>query len=281
MTMNALESLNALIATELETATIDMTQTAAGGDFEDVLFPKGEYYGYFTEYVEIGKRLPTKGGKPTGKPAAANVRIGIIVFGPNGEQKRIRPFPMTISNFERAGFKKFFDKLNYDGGIKHAAQRLGQPFVFPIDEHTSAAGKKSNIVDLGAIRPIPKFDPNTGQPIQMPALDAAEIKLFLWNNPTQQTWDSLYIDGTTKEGKSKNWIQEDMYKAVDFPGSALDIMLNAGSVPSPAAMQAPAAPAAAPTAPAAPSAPVAPAAPTAPAAPVAPQAPQAPAAPQA
>ena len=114
----------------------------------------------------------------------------------------------------------------------------------------------------------------------MPELDASEIKLFLWNNPTKETWDSLYIEGTKDDGKSKNWIQEDMYKAVDFPGSALDIMLNAGSVPSPAAMQTPTAPAA-PTAPTAPTAPVAPAASVAPAAPVAPVAPAAPAAPQA
>lgn len=278
MTMNALDSLNSLIAAELETQTVDMTQTAAGGDFEDVLLPKGEYLGYFTEYVEIGKRLPTKGGKPTGKPAAPNVRIGVIVYGPNGEQKRIRPFPMSISNFERAGFKKFFDKLNYDGSIKHAAQRLGQPFVFPVDEHTSkASGKKTNIVDLSGIRPIPKFDPNTGAPVQMPALDASEVKLFLWGNPTQATWDSLHIEGTKDDGKSKNWIQEDMYLAVDFAGSPLDVMLNGAGIPAPQDMQAPATP----TAPAAPSAPAAPTAPAAPVAPAAPAAPVAPAAPQA
>ena len=132
-------------------------------------------------------------------------------------------------------------------------------------------------MDLSSIRPIPKFDPNTGEPIKMPTLDASEIKLFQWNNPTKETWDSLQLEGTFDDGKSKNWIQEDMYKAVDFPGSALDIMLNAGSVPSPAAMQAPAAPAAtiaqaAPNAPVAPAAPVAPVAPVAPAVPAAPQA---------
>lgn len=277
MTMNALDSLNSLIAAELETQTVDMTQTAAGGDFEDVLLPKGEYLGYFTEYVEIGKRLPTKGGKPTGKPAAPNVRIGVIVYGPNGEQKRLRPYPMSISNFERAGFKKFFDKLNYDGSIKHAAQRLGQPFVFPVDEHTNKAGKKGNIVDLSGIRPIPKFDPNTGEPVKMPALDASEVKLFLWGNPTQATWDSLHIEGTKDDGKSKNWIQEDMYLAVDFAGSPLDVMLNGAGIPAPQDMQAPATP----TAPAAPSAPAAPTAPAAPVAPAAPAAPVAPAAPQA
>ncbi len=179
MTMNALDTLNSLVAAAIETQDVDMTETAQGGAYEDVLLPKGEYYGYFTEYVEIGKRLPTKGGKPTGKPAVANVRIGIVVYGPNGEVKRIRPFPMAISNFERAGFKKFFDKLNYDNSIKHAAQRLGQAFTFPIDEHTSAAGKKSNIVDLSGIRPIPKFSTRTPaslsrcQPWMLPRLSCS------------------------------------------------------------------------------------------------------------
>ena len=89
MTMNALDTLNSLVAAAIETQEVDMTETAQGGAYEDVLLPKGEYYGYFTEYVEIGKRLPTKGGKPTGKPAAANVRIGIVVYGPNGEVKQL------------------------------------------------------------------------------------------------------------------------------------------------------------------------------------------------
>ena len=147
-----------------------------------------------------------------------------------------------------------------------------------MDEHTSkTSGKKTNIVDLSGIRPIPKFDPNTGAPVQMPALDASEVKLFLWGNPTQATWDSLHIEGTKDDGKSKNWIQEDMYLAVDFAGSPLDVMLNGAGIPAPQDMQDPATPAA----PAAPSAPAAPAAPTAPAAPVAPTAPAAPVAPAA
>ena len=59
------------------------------------------------------------------------------------------------------------------------------------------------------------------------------IKLFLWDNPTQETWDSLFIDGTytKKEGDkevevSKNWMQEVILSAENFEGSALHTLVS-------------------------------------------------------
>lgn len=274
---NPLANLAALVNTAVEVQDTDMTQTGTGGAYDDVLLEKGEYYGRFVEYVEYGKRLPMNKGKPTGKPAVLNAKVGFIVYLPDGGVKRIRSLPMGVYNSERATFKQLFDKLNYDGTIAHAAMRLGSAWVLPIEQHTSAAGKVSNIIDYGSIRPVPKFDPNTGQPIELPELDLDEVRVFLWNAPTKETWDSLYIDGKKDDGTSKNFIQEDIMKAVDFEGSALHQMLM-GGVPNPDAMAAQSAPVApaAPTAPVAPTTPVAPvAAPAAPVAPVAPIAPQA------
>lgn len=271
---NPLAQLAGLVNTAVEVQDTDMTQTGAGGAYEDVLLDKGEYYGRFVEYVEYGKRLPMNNNKPTGKPAVLNAKVGFIVYLPDGGIKRIRSMPMGVYNSERATFKQLFDKLNHDGTINHAAMRLGSTWVLPIEQHTSKAGKTSNIIDYSSIRPVPKFDPNTGEPIALPELDLEDIKVFLWNAPTKETWDSLYIDGKKDDGTSKNFIQEDIMKAVDFEGSALHQLLM-GGVPNPEAMAA----AAAPVAPAAPAAPVAPVNPVAPAAPVAPTAPAAPVAP--
>jgi hypothetical protein len=55
------------------------------------------------------------------------------------------------------------------------------------------------------------------------------MKLFLWNNPTKECWESLFIDGTReKDGVqiSKNWMQEILLSALDFNGSPLHQMLE-------------------------------------------------------
>ena len=263
MTIN-LNVLSSLVNETVATQGIDQSVTQSGGNFADVLLPKGTYFGRFMEYIELGKKIPMHMGKPTGKPAVMNVRLGFIVYTPDGSIKRINPFPMAVSSFEKAKFKQVFDKMNYDGTLKHMAQRLGQPFMFEVEQYTSKAGKTSNTIDFLSLRTLPKFDPQTGAPVELPALDESGLRMFLWNNPTKETWDSLYIE-------KNNFIQEDILSAVNFEGSALQQMLM-GDVPDMAAMAAPA-PVDAPAAPAAPTAPIAPIVPVAPAAPIAPAAP--------
>lgn len=281
--MTILNNIAALVNETVETQGVDHSVTQqGGGNFEDVLLPKGTYYGRMVEYIELGKKIPMNAGKPTGKPAVLNVRTGFIIYTPDGGIKRINPFPMAVSSFEKAKFKQLFDKMNVDGTLKHLAQALGKPMAFDIEQYTTKAGKTLNVINFAGTRPLPKFDPNTGAPIVLPELDEQFLRLFLWQNPTQETWDSLHI-------AANNFIQNDILAAVDFEGSPLQQMLM-GGVPSPEAL-APAAPNGAspavansgagnvPQGNAPVQAPVAPAAPIAPAAPVAPQAPVAPIAP--
>lgn len=269
-TFNPLANLDALVNTALETQDVDMTETGTGG-FEKILLETGDYNIRFTEYVEYGKRTPMYMGKPTGRPPMLNVRIGFIIYGPNGEEVRNRSMLLAVSNSEKAKFKIFFDRLNRKGDVRHAAQKLGQAFRAEVTKETSKAGKEFNAINYASITALPKFDPESGEPIVVPEVQPSELKLFLWANPTQETWDSLFIEGKNDKGESKNFIQEDILKAVDYNGSPLQQLLE-GSVPAPEQL-APAAPAT-PTAPAAetPAAPVAPVAPAAPAAPTAPTA---------
>lgn len=272
-TFNVLNSLNTLVAGAVEVQKTDMTETG-GGSFERVLLPVGTYNGHFAEYVEYGKILPMFQGKPTGRPPVLNVKVGFIMYGPNGEVAYLRSPKMPVSNSEKARFKKFFDRLNVKGDVKHTAQKLGQAFRLEVGQYEKE-GKSYNTLQLETLSPLPKFDPETGKAIELPELKAEDVKLFLWDNPTKETWDSLYIEGTNeKTGKSKNFIQEDILKAVDYNGSPLQALIE-GGIPSPESLTAPASAPAAPAAPesAAPSAPTAPSAPAAPAAPVAPTAP--------
>lgn len=265
MTIN-LNALSSLVNATVAEQGIDQSVTQSGGNFADVLLPRGTYFGRFMEYIELGKKIPMHMGKPTGKPAVMNVRLGFIVYTPDGSIKRINPFPMAVSSFEKAKFKQVFDKMNYDGTLKHMAQRLGQAFMFEVEQYTSKAGKTSNTIDFLSLRTLPRFDPQTGQAVELPALDEAGLRLFLFDNPTKETWDSLYIE-------KNNFLQEDILSAVNYEGSPLQQLLE-GAVPSPEALApqapvatAPVAPAAAPVAPAVPpmAPPVAPAMPSAPA----------------
>lgn len=261
--MTILNNIAALVNETVETQGVDHSITQqGGGNFEDVLLPKGTYYGRMVEYIELGKKIPMNAGKPTGKPAVLNVRTGFIIYTPDGSIKRINPFPMAVSSFEKAKFKQLFDKMNVDGTMKHLAQALGKPMAFEVEQHTTKAGKTLNVIEFSGTRPLPKFDPNTGAPIVLPELDEQLLRIFLWQNPTQETWDSLHI-------AANNFIQNEILAAVDFEGSPLQQMLM-GGVPAPEDMAPAIAPAPVPAQVSAPAAPMAPAAPVAPVAPVPP-----------
>ena len=82
--MSVLSNLHALVNETVETQGVDHSITQqGGGNFEDVLLPKGDYYGRMVEYIELGKKIPTNKGKPTGKPAALNVRTCLLYTSPS------------------------------------------------------------------------------------------------------------------------------------------------------------------------------------------------------
>lgn len=229
---NPLDQLNALVDATIETQSVDMTETGTGGG-EKIILPKGPYNCRMIEYVEYGKIVPTHNGKPTGRPAALNTRIGFCFYGPNGEEVYVRSLKMPISNHEKANAKKLFDRMNYTGTLKHLAQGLNKCFRMELDVQEKE-GREYNTMKFETLSPLPKFDPETGEPIVLPEFDAEQIKLFLWSNPTKETWDALYIDGTDDKGKSKNFIQEDILKATDYEGSPLQALLE-GGLPMPPA----------------------------------------------
>lgn len=261
---NPLASLESMLATAIETQAVDMTETGTGG-FEKVVLPKGSYNCRMIEYVEYGKRTPLHQGKPTGRPAVLNFKVGFCFYGPNGEEVHIRSLRMPMSNSEKANAKKLFDRMNYGGQFKHFAQGLNQCFRMELDV-AEKDGKEYNTMVFETLSPLPKFDPNTGTPINLPEFNPTDLKLFLWSNPTKESWDSLFIEGTNDKGKSKNFIQEDILQAVDYAGSPLQALLE-GALPMPAVpAQASAAVPAAPAMPAAPNVDIPPFTPDAPAA---------------
>ena len=251
----------------------DMNEAVSGGG-GGRLIPAGQYVGRIVEYVDLGLQPQEYQGKA--KDPAPEIRLGICLFYSNPEKPGdpdpyvIRPRELAISRNEKATAFKAFAAMNYkrDPNIKHFAQFIGEPFLFHIDVKTAKESKRQyNAVVWD--KTAPAIHPVTKQPYDVPQAPDELYRIFLWDNPTKEDWDSLYIEGERDDGTSKNFVQEKILAALDYQGSQLQLLLEgAGGLVAPAqAAQAPqaAAPAVPPATPAA----AAPAAPEVPAAPLA------------
>lgn len=252
----------------------DMNESVSGGG-GGRLIPAGQYVGRIVEYVDLGLQPQEYQGKA--KDPAPEVRLGICLFYSNPDKPGepdpyvIRPRELAISRNEKATAFKAFAAMNYkrDPNIKHFAQFIGEPFLFHIDVKTAKESKRQyNVVVWD--KTAPAIHPVTKQPYDVPQAPDELYRIFLWDNPTKEDWDSLFIEGERDDGTSKNFVQEKILAALDYQGSPLQLLLEGagGLAASAQAAQAPQA-AAQVVPPAAPAA-VAPAAPAAPEVPAAP-----------
>lgn len=278
-----MSKLEALLSQANEVAAIsdDMNVAQKGGGGR--LLPAGYAFGRLVEYIELGMQPQEYNGKA--KDPALEVQIGFALTGEgyqneDGTPYIIRPYSFAISRNEKAKAFKLFKALNWQGTAQHFAQLLGQAFLVKIVHVQAGADKKTvSRVDLDGF--LPPIDPVTKQPYPIAAARDEDLQLFLWDKPTKEAWDSLYVEGTWDDGKSKNRTQEVILSALDFAGSPLEQLLGgtviapAAVVPAQATLTPPAAvtPAVAPAMPAA--APAVPVAPAMPAMPVVPAIPNA------
>lgn len=300
-------------------AIIDMNEVTTGGGFK--IWPEGNAIARLIWYIETGNHAQKDHKSGVMKAPAPQMKMAFAMFSPNYTQDDGSPgiiisYDTTISQSEKANATKIFKKMNWKGTAKHFSQFLTEPFIINIKQRKDATGKVvGSYVDLKEISaPV---EPLSKQPYSCPEVSTDLLKLFMWDTPTKEMWDSLYIDGTRDDGSSKNWLQEQIMKATNFPGSPIEQLIfgsNAPALPSMTAQAVPTAPTApmapmapmpaaatvpppvasaavpatgvpdlplsAPAAPAAPAMPTVPAAPARPTATVAPVVPSAPAVPQ-
>lgn len=234
--MSNLNSLINLANEAADASGVDMSETSTGGGGRRIL-PEGYALGRFVRYMELGKHAQEYNGEK--KAPALQVRLGFALWGDgyqseDGKPTFLNTFDISISNNEKAKAKIAFDRMNYKGTAKGFAQLLGQAYVVPVVIKKSKAGKERNEVDFKNI--LPPFDPVSKQPYPVPEADDELYQLFLWSKPTQETWDSIFIEGQFEDGRSKNFLQEQCLKATDFEGSALQHMLaGSGQAPEPPA----------------------------------------------
>lgn len=223
----------------------DQTKSTSGGNFEP---PKaGVGVAVMTDYIEMGNQ-PQRPFKNKPKPDCPEVFIGFDLTAAKHQRTYTdgegvehtvceRMTARIAKKFDkRAKYKKIFDKLAYGrSSFTHMAQALNEHFKITIT-HNKGKGdnadktyanfwNKDGEVGLGA----PKHQPDVlvEEYVDLPRGNpTSPIRIFLWGNPTQETWDSLYIDGEKDDGTSKNWIQEKIMSATNFEGSPLHLMLG-------------------------------------------------------
>lgn len=208
----------------------------------------------FVGYIEVGNQESTFQGETKIKP---EVQLVFELSGPKHPPKKLDdgtlvPQRMTIfttlSLNEKAGFFKLFKKMNYDGQATHMAQLLGKPFLGTVVHKPRKDGKGVNAYlkdDSGfTVRPAKYEDPATGEMVEV-QVDApiTEIRCFLWNYPSKEMWDSLYIPGEyaaegDRPARSKNVLQEKIRSADNWVGSPMyNILQGSGTLAEVAASE--------------------------------------------
>lgn len=221
--------------------------------------PEGTTIGRLVDYIELGvqKRKPFKGKEKSPMPAC---HITFELLGEkyvrevevNGVKKKIAD-RISIPNLpimldSRAKFKKLFEKMRYGrDDITHMSQMLGDAFKITITHAVVNAGtpderRYANITGPDGSflisPPVRNVENEAGEIVSVKKLKVPDIvgdvRLFLFDDPTDAMWESIFIDGerevTTSDGKTKtvsrNYFQETIKKAENFEGSAVQAFLE-------------------------------------------------------
>jgi len=204
----------------------------------------------FIGYIEGGEQEHNFQGAISFKP---KVKLIFELSGPKWQPTKTEDGKLipqritvteTLSLSEKAHFYKIFRSMNYDGEATHIAQLLGQDFRITI---THVKTKNGNIIALPKGRdgqykiesPIYE-DPESGEQKRVTAdPQISETRVFLWDYPSKEMWDSLFIDGqydeekddkgnVTRPAKSKNVLQEWIMGAKNWRDSEMYAILNDG-----------------------------------------------------
>lgn len=240
-------------AQQAEELSQDMTQVQSAPSIEPI--PEGIHPMQFIKYIEFGKHHPSsKGEVDTSKPARLEFKATFAVWC-DGFDKPARfidtgYFRLAISTNEKAKAFKMFKAMNHMKDCRTFPSLLGRTFMGKVTQtqvpgvNGAAPKVYSNLVtdSFSAL-----VDPITKKAYDVPALPDNVWGMFLWNSPTIEDWNALYIEGTTEDGKSKNHIQDAILSAVDYQGSPLAALLGSGTIPSLTVPSSPAAVAPTPT----------------------------------
>lgn len=238
---NTLSALLAQANTYATESGVDFNQAEERGSGPARVLPEGPCFLRLIGYVELGKQLRKLQGKPDQTQDQFWLKFAVFGTAPNGETFHtvgedgvmhpgiITSQSLNLSRNDASTAFKLFRQMTPKQDKQHFAQHLNGCFIGEI-KHTKSGDKQYVNLALDSIRPAVQVDPMTGKQTPYPVPEVQNTKLFqlfLWNSPTQEGWDSLYIEGTKPDGTSKNWVQEKIMGALNFAGSPLEQLIGA------------------------------------------------------
>lgn len=238
-------SLDALLKKVQEKGQDQSVATSAGGDYTPP--EAGQTGARIVAYYEVGQHESEYEGKKK-----TNNEV-IIVFELIGKKHPPRELEggvkvpvrlstrLNLSTNSKSTYFKLFSRLRTDE--KHFVQLLGKPVLLNVTHREVGNGDKKRVyanIDRDSVRKpiiqVPEME--DGQPTgtlleQTFPVGAAltELKAFVWDFADAEMWDSIYIEGeyperkdengkVTSEARSKNVIQLEIAKALNFRGLA-------------------------------------------------------------
>lgn len=204
----------------------------------------------FIGYVELGVQ-DQKAFQGKKKDPAEKVRFLFECSGPNNIKEIERDgktveagclvqFDLKKSLNSKAPFYKMFKSMAAGRDIKHMAEMLDEVFIATVfhSEYEKDGQKKKGAsfrdianesYDVAIKSPI-FTNPATGEEVRVEAIPASvDHQLFLFDNPTVEQWESIYIDGTYKAKDdtehSKNFVQDTIENSKNWEGSPMQLLL--------------------------------------------------------
>lgn len=256
----------------------DMTKEAAGGGGDYEPPAKGLCVATLIGYIELGVHESEWQGQ---KKRKEKVQLIFELAGGKNNPKTLDdgtkiPHRITITETKslsaKANFFKLFQAMNFDGTARHFAELLDRHFLCDVSHDERGEGSNKRVyaslrTDSGYTLRAPLVQQGdvlagdvTAVPVPKPPR-VSDLRLFLWDFPSKEMWDSLFIDGEYEAkpaadgrpalpAKSKNVIQNKIKEALNWNGSPMQEILSAGGELNldPLATPAAAAPATAPAA---------------------------------
>jgi hypothetical protein len=228
---------------EVDATGSDLTKpSSGGGDFAPPA--EGPTRLRLVSYIETGVHKTMFKGAPKVKPRS---ELTFELSGPKHEPRKLDdgtliPFRITVKEVvgttARNGYIKLFNLLNTEGKAKNFLGLLidgawrGNVSHYKFKSHDGSDRVVAQLKKDGAyqISPVSFEDPESGElrTVSVPPA-ITEPRVFLWDYPDLEQWDSLYIDGTRDDGTSKNYIQEKIKSAENFVGSPIyNLLIESG-----------------------------------------------------
>lgn len=211
---------------------VDQSQVKKGAELPAAGTARARLVGYF----ELGKHA----GEYKGQPKTNNkVQLVFELSGKNHapRQSDNGPIPqrlsvnLNLSQSENSQYFKAFARMR-GPDTKHMVQLLGERAAFLVDiVHVKKDDRTYANIDMEKIRPayLEQLD-EAGEVVKTPIpVDSplTEVKAFVWDFATPESWDAIYIPGEYEErrddngkvtapARSKNVIQERIRAAINF-----------------------------------------------------------------